>query len=67
MNDGDYLEEELHGAVEEAYIDLTYGTSLTRSEYGICCPFYVDPDDAEAFDATFPPKKKQKLPGQLFD
>ena len=29
--------------------------------------YYVDPDDAEAFDATFPPKKKQKLPGQLFD
>lgn len=29
--------------------------------------YYVDPFDAEAFDATFPPKKKQKLPGQLFD
>ena len=41
MNDGDYLEEELHGAVEEAYIDLTYGTSLTRSEYGICCPLLI--------------------------
>ncbi len=29
--------------------------------------YYADPDDAEAFDATFPPKEKQKLPGQLFD
>ena len=29
--------------------------------------YYVDPDDAEAFDATFPKKEKQKLPGQLFD
>lgn len=29
--------------------------------------YYVDPDDAEAFDAGFPPKEKLKLPGQLFD
>ena len=29
--------------------------------------YYVDPDDAELFDATFPPKEKLKLPGQLFD
>ena len=29
--------------------------------------YYVDPDDAELFDATFPKKEKQKLPGQLFD
>ncbi|MBQ4423069.1 MAG: N-acetyltransferase [Clostridia bacterium] len=29
--------------------------------------YYVDPDDAEAFDASFPPKEKKKLPGQLFD
>ena len=29
--------------------------------------FYVDPDDAEAFDAPFPKKEKLKLPGQLFD
>ncbi len=29
--------------------------------------YYVDPDDAESFDASFPPKEKQKLPGQLFD
>ena len=29
--------------------------------------YYVDPFDAEAFDAAFPPKEKKKLPGQLFD
>jgi len=29
--------------------------------------YYVDPDDAELFDASFPPKEKLKLPGQLFD
>ena len=29
--------------------------------------YYADPDDAEAFDAGFPPKEKLKLPGQLFD
>ena len=28
--------------------------------------YYVDPDDAEAFDASFPKKEKLKLPGQLF-
>lgn len=29
--------------------------------------YYADPDDAEAFDAGFPPKEKLKLPGQLFE
>ena len=29
--------------------------------------YYVDPADAEAFDAGFPPKEKLKLPGQLFE
>ena len=29
--------------------------------------YYVDPFDAELFDAGFPKKEKQKLPGQLFD
>ncbi len=28
--------------------------------------YYVDPADAEAFDAGFSPKEKLKLPGQLF-
>ena len=29
--------------------------------------YYVDDADVEAFDKTFPPKEKLKLPGQLFD
>ena len=29
--------------------------------------YYVDPDDAALFDASFPEKEKLKLPGQLFD
>ena len=29
--------------------------------------YYVDDSDVEAFDKDFPPKQKQKLPGQLFD
>ena len=29
--------------------------------------YYVDDADVAAFDAAFPPKKKLKLPGQLFD
>ena len=29
--------------------------------------YYVDDADVEAFDRGFPPKVKQKLPGQLFD
>ena len=28
--------------------------------------YYVDDADVEAFDKTFPPKKKEKLPGQIF-
>ena len=28
--------------------------------------YYVDDADVEAFDKTFPPKVKQKLPGQIF-
>ncbi|MBR4200014.1 MAG: N-acetyltransferase [Oscillospiraceae bacterium] len=29
--------------------------------------YYVDDADVEAFDRTFPPKQKLKLPGQIFD
>lgn len=29
--------------------------------------YFVDDADVEAFDKTFPPKEKRKLPGQLFD
>ena len=28
--------------------------------------YYVDDADVEAFDKSFPPKEKQKLPGQIF-
>ena len=28
--------------------------------------YFVDEEEAEAFDRTFPPKVKEKLPGQLF-
>ena len=28
--------------------------------------YYVDDADVEAFDRSFPPKQKQKLPGQIF-
>ena len=29
--------------------------------------YYVDDSDVEAFDRAFPPKKKLKLPGQIFE
>jgi predicted N-acetyltransferase YhbS len=28
--------------------------------------YYVDEEEAEAFDRTFPPKEKLRLPGQIF-
>ncbi|MBR6040113.1 MAG: N-acetyltransferase [Clostridia bacterium] len=43
------------------YLDDVTGVYQTPAGY------YVDPDDAELFDASFPPKEKLKLPGQLFD
>ena len=43
------------------YLSGVTGVYQTPSGY------YVDPFDAETFDATFPPKEKKKLPGQLFD
>lgn len=43
------------------YLDGVTGVYQTPAGY------YVDPDDAEAFDASFPKKEKLKLPGQLFD
>ena len=43
------------------YLDGVSGVYQTPAGY------YVDPDDAEAFDASFPKKEKLKLPGQLFD
>lgn len=35
-------------------------------EYATPQGYFVDEDEAEAFDRQFPPKTKQKLPGQLW-
>jgi len=42
------------------YLDGITGVYQTPKGY------YVDDADVEAFDKTFPPKKKLKLPGQIF-
>jgi predicted N-acetyltransferase YhbS len=42
------------------YLDGVTGVYQTPPGY------YVEDRDVEAFDASFPPKKKLKLPGQLF-
>ena len=42
------------------YLDGITGVYQTPQGY------YVDDADVEAFDKGFPPKQKQKLPGQLF-
>ena len=36
-------------------------------EYALPAGYFVDVNAAEEFDRLFPPKKKEKLPGQLFD
>ena len=46
--------------LEEGYLaDVT-------GEYATPQGYLVDEDEAEAFDKSFPPKEKLKLPGQLF-
>ncbi|MDO4556584.1 MAG: N-acetyltransferase [Lachnospiraceae bacterium] len=42
------------------YFDDVTGVYTTPSGY------YVDEEEADRFDKDFPPKKKEKLPGQLF-
>ena len=42
------------------YLDGVTGVYLTPQAY------YADDTDVEAFDKAFPPKEKQKLPGQIF-
>ena len=42
---------------------LTGVTGVYQTPQG----YYVKDEDVEAFDKTFPPKTKLKLPGQLFD
>lgn len=46
--------------LDEGYLDGVSGVYHTPKVY------YVDEQDVEKFDATFPPKQKLKLPGQLF-
>lgn len=46
--------------LEEGYLEGITGVYETPEGY------FVDEDEAEAFDAQFPAKQKEKLPGQLF-
>lgn len=46
--------------LEPGYLDGFTGTYHTPEGY------YVDEDEAEKFDETFPKKEKLKLPGQIF-
>jgi len=55
--DADYF---LIAELEPGFLNGISGTYKDPAGY------FVDEKDAEAFDATFPPKEKLKLPGQLF-
>ena len=46
------------------YLTGVIGEYATPQGYFVC---QQEPDSFAAFDATFPPKEKRKLPGQLFD
>ena len=46
--------------LKKGYLDGITGVYQTPKGY------YVDDSDVEAFDKNFPPKEKQKLPGQIF-
>ena len=46
--------------LEEGYLDGVEGVYHTPQGY------FVDEAEAEEFDKKFPPKEKQRLPGQLF-
>ena len=46
--------------LSEGYLDGITGVYQTPAGY------YVSDDDVEEFDKQFPPKGKQKLPGQIF-
>ncbi len=46
--------------LEEGYLDGITGEYATPQGY------FVDENEVEDFDKTFPPKQKLKLPGQLF-
>ena len=55
--DADYF---LIAELEQGFLDGISGTYKDPAGY------FVDEQEAEEFDATFPPKEKLKLPGQLF-
>ena len=55
--DADYF---LIAELEPGFLDGISGTYKDPDGY------FVDENEAEAFDAAFPPKEKLKLPGQLF-
>lgn len=46
--------------LEEGYLSGIEGVYRTPEGY------FVDENEAESFDLTFPPKEKKKLPGQIF-
>ena len=50
----------LCGELIPGYLDGATGVYLTPQAY------YADDADVEVFDKAFPPKEKQKLPGQIF-
>lgn len=62
-----------HGLPEGADASFFLGRELIpgyldsiTGEYATPQGYFVDEAKAEAFDATFPPREKLKLPGQLF-
>ena len=46
--------------LQEGFLDGVTGTYKPPSGY------FINEEEAEKFDAQFPPKEKSKLPGQLF-
>ena len=50
--------------LQPGYLDDRSGEYATPDCYFVC---QKEPDAFQAFDAQFPPKKKRRLPGQLFE
>jgi len=49
--------------LKAGFLDGVHGTYRDPEEYFVC---EKDPEGFAAFEAQFPPKKKKKLPGQIF-
>lgn len=47
-------------------LSLRYYIGGITGEYSTPAVYFVSDEDVEEFDKMFPPKKKEKLPGQLF-